>query len=243
MHRPGHLVSADLRARIAELESDLSEATNHRDGYERECNLWAEQAENQSYRRWLAWQSARRGRATAHTELAALLAETTPQLTQTAARLDAIEKLNARATDRAEQLAAELEQWRACFGETALKDARGVLAERDQLRAAVERVAKQLDYLDLLITTMGRHNPTTSGIFAKTSGKIRAALDQAPAAEQETDRRRILRELTQDAVEAGTYGEPAPAAEQGQATLNREPDVQASTPRPEPAAEQDGGGQ
>lgn len=60
--------------------------------------------------------------------------------------------------------------------------------EIERLRAAVKLAARHLDYLDLLITTMGKHNPTTSGIFAKTAGKIRAALDQAPAAEQDGGR-------------------------------------------------------
>jgi hypothetical protein len=44
--------------------------------------------------------------------------------------------------DDAEQAEAELEQWRACFGETALKDARGVLAERDDYAARLKAVDK-----------------------------------------------------------------------------------------------------
>jgi hypothetical protein len=71
---------------------------------------------------------------------------------------------------------AELEQWRACFGETALKDARGVLAERDQLRAADGRVRQALAKWDEDTV----HDTDALGILLDD---LRAALDQAPADE------------------------------------------------------------
>jgi hypothetical protein len=79
-------------------------------------------------------------------------------------------------TQRAEQAEAELEQWRACFGETALKDARGVLAERDRLRAADGRVRQALAKWDEDTV----HDADALGLLLDD---LRAALDQAPADE------------------------------------------------------------
>jgi len=44
----------------------------------------------------------------------------------------------------ADELRAEVEQWRAAFGESALKNAQNVLAEREQLRAENIRLRGKL---------------------------------------------------------------------------------------------------
>lgn len=151
-------MSADLRARIAELEAEVKQLTGQLD--DTQCELAdarlefqaaevARQAEVAAAERWrqegeraeadlarskdVAIREAEQVRSERN-RYAERAEQAEVKLANTKRLLDNRVQDCVDLAQRAEQAEAELEQWRACFGETALKDARGVLAERDRLR-------------------------------------------------------------------------------------------------------------
>jgi chromosome segregation ATPase len=166
------MLSAAQASAKAQLDAKDRTIAHHNEVANTALKAWqamkddAEQAETWSYRRWLAWQSARRGRAKAHAELAALLAETKPQLTQTAERLDAIEKVNARANTRAEQAEAERDRLN---GEIArltseVSDAEAELAQLENLPSELAAKDARIAELEARVERFKKQRAGWSGI-------------------------------------------------------------------------------